>query len=115
MDQRLEKALEFSNYMVTLYNQKRAFQEKFYQDLIYYYNGAQFTVTKELISFCQVMIDNNQEELVLVDDNETPVEINDLQTFIESIKNTYFTASNNYINNFNRIKKQRTVQNLVDL
>ena len=61
------------------------------------------------------MIDNNQEELVLVDDNETPVEINDLQTFIESIKNTYFTASNNYINNFNRIKKQRTVQNLVDL
>ena len=32
MDQRLEKALDFSNYMVTLNNQKRVLTEQFKQD-----------------------------------------------------------------------------------
>ena len=51
MDQRLEKALDFSNYMVTLNNQKRVLTEQFKQDIIHYYCGGQFTVTQELISF----------------------------------------------------------------
>lgn len=115
MDERLEKALDVSNYMATLYNQKRSFQEKFYQDLVYYYEGAQFTVTKELISFCNIMLEKEQDELILIDDNETPVQILNLKLFLEDIINTYFTASNNYINNYNRIKKQRTIENLVEL
>ena len=31
MDERLEKALEFANYMTTLNNQKRVLKEKFYE------------------------------------------------------------------------------------
>ena len=38
MDERLEKALEFSNFMVTLDNQLRNLREKFYQDTIFYHN-----------------------------------------------------------------------------
>lgn len=115
MDERLEKALDFSNYMVTMYNQKRSLKEKFYQDLIYYYNGAQFTVTKDLISFCNVMNINNQDEMVLVDDNDVPVIIDDLQEFIKNISDIYFTASNNYIYNYNKLKNNRSVEKLVDL
>ena len=51
MDERLEKALEFSNYMLTLNNQKRLLTEKYQEELLYFYNGCQFTVTKELINF----------------------------------------------------------------
>jgi len=52
MDERLEKALEFSNFMVTLNNQKRILQEKYEQDIIYYIDGCQFTVNKELNCSC---------------------------------------------------------------
>ena len=46
MDERLKKALDFSNYMVTLNNQKRVLKEKFFENRIYYYNGGQFSVKK---------------------------------------------------------------------
>ena len=39
MDERLEKALDFGNYSVTLNNQKRLLKEKFYDDCIMYQNG----------------------------------------------------------------------------
>jgi len=51
MDKRLEKALEFSNYMVTLNNQKRILKEKFRENIVHYHNGGQFTVTQDLITF----------------------------------------------------------------
>lgn len=115
MDERLEKALDFSNYMASLYNQKKSFQEKFYQDIVYYYNGSQFTVTQGLISFCDTMLRNKQEDIVLIDDNDIPTEIENLKLFLENIINIYFEASNSFIHDYNRIKKQRTVENLTDI
>ena len=56
MDERLEKALDMSNYMVTLNNQKRLLKEQYKENLIYYFNGGQFTVTQDLISFCQCLL-----------------------------------------------------------
>ena len=43
MDSRLDKALEFSNYMTTLNNQKRLLWENYQQNLVYYFNGGKFT------------------------------------------------------------------------
>ena len=56
MDDRLKKALDFSNYMITLDNQKRILKEKYQEDLLYYYGGGTFVATKELITFCYSMI-----------------------------------------------------------
>jgi len=36
MDERLEKALDFSNYMLTLNNQKRLLAEKYQEELIHF-------------------------------------------------------------------------------
>ena len=55
MDDRLKKALDFSNYMITLDNQKRILKEKYQEDLLYYYGGGTFVATKELITFCYSM------------------------------------------------------------
>ena len=115
MDEKLEKALAFSNYMVTLHNQTKIFQEQFAQNSIYYTNGSQFTVSKELISFCDVMIRNNQDELILVDDNNIPIYIEDLKSFFKDILDVYFRATNKYLTEYSQIKKQRTVENLVNL
>ena len=57
MDEALEKALDFSNYMVTLNNQKRILQEEYQESLIKYQAGGKFTITKELVSFGSNLLD----------------------------------------------------------
>lgn len=114
MDERLEKALEFSNYMVTLNNQKRLIKEKYFEDLIYFRSGCQFTVTKELITFVGLLVDRgNDTDVVLTDDNDIPAKIDDLKEFYDEILDIYFTASNDYFSQYNSLKKQRKVQSLV--
>ena len=115
MDERLEKALEFSNFMVTLNNQKRIYKEKFEQDIIYYFDGCQFTVDKELICFCKIMMLQEQDSIVLIDDNNRPVEIEDLQEFYSNILSVYFTATNEYLEKYNTVVKNRRIENMVEL
>lgn len=115
MDQRLEKALNYSNYMVTLNNQRRFLQEKFYQDTIFYFQGGQFTVNKELICFCFTMITKGHTSLVIVDDNDMPIDIEDLIKFDNDINNIYFSAANNFLNEYNLLKKNRTIESLTEL
>ena len=83
MDERLKKALDISNYMVTLNNQKRLLKDKFYENSVHYCNGGQFSVTKELISFCFSLKYAGQEYTVLIDDNDIPIEIDDLEKFLK--------------------------------
>ena len=115
MDERLKSALDFSNYMVTLNNQKRILKEQYQDNIIHYFNGGQFTVTTQLVSFCQSLLALEQESTVLVDDNDIPVEVEDLAKFSREIVNVYVTATNKYMTEYNKLKSNRTVEGIVDL
>lgn len=113
MDERLEKALNFSNYMITLNNQRRALKEKFLASLVYFYNGGSFTVTKELINFVKTLVDTgNDSDVVLVDDKDIPVSIKNLNEFLSDILNIYFTATNEYYTEYESLKKNRTIEGM---
>jgi hypothetical protein len=114
MDARLAKALDFSNYMVTLNNQKRLLAEKYQDDLLYFYNGSQFTVTCELITFVNIMISSDQDELVIIDDNNFPCLIENLADFYDNIVNVYMLSSNNYHSQYLKLQKNRSVEKLVN-
>jgi len=115
MDERLEKALEFSNYMITLSNQKRILGEQFNENVIYYFNGGEFTASPELMSFCQCLLFRSQTDTILIDNNGLPVEIENLQLFSDNIASIYYTASNKYLTEYNKLKKNRTVSGIIDL
>ena len=115
MDERLEKALEFANFMVTLNNQKRSLKEKYRNDCVFYQSGGTFTITKELITFIKTLVDlDNINDIVVIDDNELPIRISDLKQFLEDIVNQYFIASNSYYNDYQILKKNRSVEALVN-
>lgn len=115
MDERLEKALNFSNYMITLNNQKRILKEKYKEQTVYYHAGGQFTVTKDLITFVNMLVErDNAEDIVLVDDNETPIMVENLENFLADIIDTYFTAANDYYAEYEKLKKNRSVEKLVE-
>lgn len=113
MDDRLKQALDYSNYMITLSNQKRILLEQYQNDLLYYFNGGQFSVQTQLVSFCQSLLSLKQTETVLIDDNGIPVEIENLEEFTKNIINVYFVASNKYLTEYTNLKKNRTVERIV--
>ena len=115
MDERLEKALDFSNYMITLNNQKRLLKEQYHENLVYYFNGGQFSVTKDLISFCQSLLALHQTETILVDDSGIPIEIEVLQDFANELVNVYWQSTNKYLTEYNKLKTNRTVESIMDL
>lgn len=115
MDERLKKALDFSNYMVTLNNQKRVLKERYREQTVYYHLGGQFTVTKDLITFVNMLVDRgNTEDIVLIDDNETPIMVKNLEDFLSDITDTYFNAANEYHAEYEKLRKNRSVEKLID-
>lgn len=113
MDTSLEKALEFGNYMSTLENQRRLLLEKFTESTVYYTNGGKFTVTISLISYVNLMVQENT--LVLLDDNNMPIMINDSEQFLADITKKYNEALIVYHTEYDKLKKSRSVERLVDL
>jgi len=115
MDERLQKALDHSNYMITLNNQKRLLKEQYKENLIYYYNGGQFTVSQELVSFCQSLVNLEQDTTILIDDNDLPIAVDDLQNFLSEVVTQYFESANRYLAEYNKLKKNRTVESIANL
>lgn len=114
MDERLEKALEFANFMVTLNNQKRSLKEKYQTDCVYYQDGGTFSITKELITFVKTLVDlNNTTDIVVIDDNELPIRISNLTEFLSNIVDQYFMATNSYYSEYENLKKNRSIEALV--
>ena len=116
MDERIEKAFEIANYMATLSNQRRIILEEFNQQLIYYINGAVFKIDSNLITYIKTVIDlGHTTDIVFVDSNNCPVQIQDVQGFFNAVTEQYFLALNSYSNKYSEIKKQRRVQGLIEL
>jgi hypothetical protein len=114
MDERLEKAFQTANFMAALTSQRKLALEEFQQSLIYYQSGASFTITRDLMSFVKMLIDAGYtEDTVLIDDNNMPVQIKDLQEFFNNILDQYYQGANQYYTKYADLKKQRKVEDLI--
>lgn len=115
MDERLAKALDFSNYMVTLNNQKRIIREKYNENLLYFFDGCQFTITRELITFVNIMTTAaSPDSVVITDDNGIPAKITNISEFYNNIIEVYTSASDNYHAHYELLKSNRRVERLVN-
>ena len=115
MDERLEKALEFSNFLETQNNQKRIFLAQYKENLVHYTRGHKFTVTQELINFVHTLSNMHPIGAVVLDDNNTPFAITDIDEFAKEIMGVYVFASRKYAIDYESIKHHRSVQGLIDL
>jgi hypothetical protein len=113
-DERLQKALDFSKYRVTLYNQKENAKLKLKQALIYAKNGGTFEVSQTLISFVLTLIAFNQEQAILIDTNGNPIEIGNLPEFLEAIVDKYSEATNDYLIEYKKIQTSRKIAPMME-
>lgn len=115
MDEKLEKALEFSNYRLTLNNQKQNLKTRMQTMMTIGYNSTLFTARIELINFVKQLIDLKVDQYIILDDNENPVLITDLTDFHSKLLSQYTEALNEFYVESEKLKKLRTTKQLVGL
>ena len=114
MDEKLEKALDFSNFTATLNAQKRILHEKYLSTLVMYSNNGKFTITKELLNFCFMLVSKDINKTVLIDDNRTPIQIEDVEAFMLQATQHFTDANNMYLDEYKALSTKRSVEGLVD-
>jgi hypothetical protein len=114
MSTRLTKALEFTNYRVTLNNQKNQLKAKTQSLLSYSINGGSFTIDIPLITFCKQLLDEGQKEVVLLDIYKNPIKV-DIEKFYDEIHSRYFEVTNEYYAEYEKLRQSRKVHKILDL
>lgn len=116
MNEQFQKALEFSNYRQTFAIQRRILREKIDAQLTYGYNGGIFKIDRSLIAFVQMFVDQGRVENVpLIDDNQNPIMIENLEVFRDEIVDRYYQSTLEYYRQYQDLKKSRSVEKLLDL
>ena len=83
MEDRLRRALEFSNYRQTLHIQRENVKQRYNSQLQLITNGGIFYADRELISFVQSLIDTKNDSAIIIDSKNNPINIENLKEFIE--------------------------------
>ena len=113
MDEKLEKALDFANYRQSLAIKRKTIKEKIDAKLTYGVNGGLFKIDRPLITFVQMLIDQDRSTNVpLIDSNDNPVLIEDLVPFRDEILDRYFSSTLEYYEKIKELKKARSVEKL---
>lgn len=115
MDDKLKAALEFSNYRLTLNNQKQNLKQRMNTMLTIGYMSSLFTAKLELINFVKQLLDLGVERYIFLDDNENPVLVSSLKDFHDKLFSAYTEALNEYYVETEKLKKQRDTKGLVGL
>jgi|TARA_B110000971_G_scaffold214758_1_gene247253 hypothetical protein len=114
MQEQLKQALDFSKYRETFAIQRKTLKEKIDARLTYGINGGIFKINRELINFVQMLIGAERTEgVVLLDVNNNPILIDNLVEFKDEILDRYMTSTLEYYEEYQKLKKSRSVESLI--
>lgn len=115
MEERLQKALEFSNYRLTLNNQLHKARTRAESLLTIAKNGGTFKINQEFICFLDFLVRQEKVKAIILDSNKIPVEILDVSAFLEEITVRYFEVTNDYLQEYHQVGKSRSVKSVLDI
>lgn len=114
MDERLEKALAFSNYRITIENRRKAIQRRFEAMTVVYKNNGMFKANQETIAFINALIQSNHQQAIVLDSKSNPIIVENLQEFVEHLIGVYFAATNELMDEMKKLSKARDIKKVVD-
>jgi len=114
MDDRLSKALEFSNYRITIENQKKALKARVSTLQTFMHQEGVWTADLATISFIHTLISSGETSSIIQDTRGNPVQVDDLAEFLKLLISTYNMAMNELSVEFNKLSKARNIKKLMD-
>jgi hypothetical protein len=114
MQEQFKKALEFANYQQTFSIQRKTLKEKIEAKLTYGFNNGLFRIDQSLLTFVEILCTKGRTTgVVILDVNENPVLIDDLEKFKDEIFSRYFETTNEYFEEYQILKKSRSVEKIL--
>jgi hypothetical protein len=90
-------------------------KEKIQAKLTYGHNGGLFYIDRTLLTFVEILCTKGRTSgAVILDSNENPILIDDLEKFRDEIFSRYFEATYEYAESYQALKKSRSVEKLLD-
>ena len=114
MDERLEKALEFSNYRITIENQKKNLRSRIDTLQTIMYKNGTWKADQTTIAFVQSLLDNSLEQSVIQDARGNPIKIEDLHDFKITLLSAYNAAMNEFLVESQKLAKARNIKKIMD-
>jgi len=115
MEERLQKTLEFANYRQTLNNQLQKVKIRAEGMLIFAKAGGSFKIDRELICFLDYLDRQGINDVALLDDNNLPVQIENVKEFLEEITKRYFEVTSDYFKEYQEVRRARNVKSILDI
>ena len=113
--QRLEKALNFSNTMKTFNLNKNNLKVKTQNLLSFSTAGGSFSVDQSLISFMNFVVSSGKTEITLLDKNEIPIHIEDTSKFLDEVSSLYFEVVNDYYHDYQKLISSRKIEKVLEI
>ncbi len=116
MNDKLNKAINFASYSQALAVTRKTLKEKIDAKLTYGHASGIFKINQTLITFVQMLIDKGRtSNVLLLDSNDTPIMISDLEQFRDEIFDRYFSSTAEYYNTIKELNKSRSIEKLLEL
>ena len=100
------------NYRSILTQQTNVLKQKFEDQCVIAWSGGLFLVTPEFLTGLRII---EQPAEWVLDMNQTPIWIPQVEFFYKQAYNVYYTALSDYGTAFNQLKSQRSVETILDL
>ena len=114
MEDRLRRALEFSNYRQTIHIQRENVKQRYNSQLQLIVGAGIFYAERELISFVQAMLEIGETSAIIIDSKNNPINIDNLKEFRDNLLEAYYQASNELYTEHQRLKKSRNIKAIIE-
>ena len=108
----LKEVEQYVNLKTSVQIKKQNALERAQNKLIFAYEGGLFKSDPTLITF--VKEHNPDRDLILLDQNSTPILIPSITDFISKAESCYYEAMNEYHQLYEQLKNERTVKKVMD-
>ena len=108
----IQEVEQFANLKTSLDVKKRNAFDKAQNKLNFAFNGGLFKADPHTILFSK--LHDKSRDLILLDSNETPVHIQNIDEFINKAESLYYEAMNEYHLLYEQLKRQRSVKKVMD-
>jgi len=124
----IDKILTDADRRAVYVNQVEHAKERFLSLNVLYWDGHVFKLTRELFSYVETLLTDSRTHIVLcmavmpkrvvshilLDDNNEPVLIPDIEAFLEQMQENHTEALNQYYDTYTKLRESQTAQELIE-
>lgn len=110
----LESFFDISKKMASVAQQKRVMFEQYDLNLFYFEGNGVFKASKEFISYIKSIKElSSDTSAVILDENNLPIKINDLESFLLSLVDVHIQANNKLFFQHQKLINENLIESII--